>query len=1534
MKRIIYAIDLCDGKLFRRILFLIVMMILSTAVSISQTYWETRSAGNWNGASVWMKSTDGGTTYVNTSTYPSTTNDIVDLIDRAITVNLNVTVAAVWVFEGNGTVGSLTINSGSTLTLTAGSSGNYFRNDGVITNNGTIAIGTGITSNIYNTLTNNGTITTASSNFTLGTGNWGSYGSLFNSASKTLTNTGTISVGSGCTFTNNGTFSNSTLNVTGIFANSAALSTNGTITINNGGTYRHMFTTTAGTIPTCTWSTGSTCEIAGYTSSAQLTTGLSQSFYHFKWNCPNNSDMTWDLPATFTVLGNLTLTETGSYDSQTGRNKRLNMGYTYNTTVNVSGNMVVEGGTWWGNLSSGKFLNFDVSGNFTQTGGVFFYGTSSSNVFHVTGKTAISGGTFDLAHSVAGTTMKLDSNLTVSSGGTLTSTQAGNLWFQNSGTQTYTSGGTLSGVLDIFVKSGAILAFSSATETIANSNAGSDFTVESGGGMVITHAGGISTTASTGCIQIGGTRTLSTGGNYTYSTTVAQATGNALPSTVNNFTKSGASTTTLTNNLTISGTASWTAGTLDISGKTLTMNGAIVNTSGTVNCDASSTIAVGGSGATSVLPIISGGTSSITINRAAGVTMGGALTVVNLTLQSGNLDLGANSLTLNGELSSSGGNLVIQSTSSLTFAGSGTTIAIPSAVTALATLTVNRTNGVTLGNDLALSGALTLTSGALAIGAHTLTLNGALTTTSGTLTGGASSNIVFGGSGAAASLPAVSGNLNNLTINRANGITLASSLTVGGTLTLTAGALSLGAGNTFTLNGDLSISSGSVTGSATTDCIIGGSGSALSLPALTLRHLTLNRANGITLAGNLTVNGDLTLTSGTLVAGSNWIYLYGGLSATGGMIATTSNSSIGVFGSATPSNLALPSNIDSLNNFQVNRTNGVTLGRDLVVKTLLTRTLGSITPNGHVVGYAPSAGLTYGGSMMTQDAEFPAASGPTNLTIGGTDTLHASRTVGGTLSLSSGTLAIGANTLTANGTVSRSSGSFTGGASSNLVLGGAGGNIVSFYMAASSSLNNLTIDRSGATVIVANPLTVTGTLTLTNGTLSVSNSVLALYGTLSLGNGSITTTTASNLSIGGTGAAFTVPSSITALAILTVNRAAGVSLSAPLSINWSGTGLVLTRGVLTTTAANLLTLASGAASSAGSDSGFVSGPMAKTTLSTSAFTFPIGKGSQYMPISVTPSNTSSTTFKAEYFNVKQSLGNTIGTGLSRISALEYFDVTRTSGTANAYVTLSWNAASQIGTIADLRVGHWTGTLWEDLGNSATTGTATSGTVKTTTWVSSFGQFVLGSSTGTNPLPVELTSFTAITKGFAVNLSWATATETNNYGFEIERTTTIGHPEQANAPIYDPVGKGNWTKIGFVEGNGTTNAPKSYSYTEKNISTGKYSYRLKLIDRDGKFEYSQQVEVTVSAPKIFALEQNYPNPFNPSTTINYQLPVAEHVSLKIYDAIGREVATLVNEVKDAGYYSAQFDGARFSSGIYFARLSSSGKTQMRKLLLLK
>lgn len=204
------------------------------------------------------------------------------------------------------------------------------------------------------------------------------------------------------------------------------------------------------------------------------------------------------------------------------------------------------------------------------------------------------------------------------------------------------------------------------------------------------------------------------------------------------------------------------------------------------------------------------------------------------------------------------------------------------------------------------------------------------------------------------------------------------------------------------------------------------------------------------------------------------------------------------------------------------------------------------------------------------------------------------------------------------------------------------------------------------------------------------------------------------------------------------------------------------------------------------------------------------------------------------------------------------------------------------------------------------------------------------------LPVELTTFTVSATNDAATLTWKTATEVNNYGFEIERRADGGLHLAGGVHLA-------WGTIGFVEGNGTTNAPKEYSFSDKNLSAGKYSYRLKQIDRDGKFEYSQHVEVSVT-PKVFALEQNYPNPFNPSTQIRFAVPVSGFVSLKVFDILGKEMALLVNEVKEAGEYKAEFTARNtpsgmsakggYASGIYFYTLRAGNFFETKKMLMIK
>lgn len=186
------------------------------------------------------------------------------------------------------------------------------------------------------------------------------------------------------------------------------------------------------------------------------------------------------------------------------------------------------------------------------------------------------------------------------------------------------------------------------------------------------------------------------------------------------------------------------------------------------------------------------------------------------------------------------------------------------------------------------------------------------------------------------------------------------------------------------------------------------------------------------------------------------------------------------------------------------------------------------------------------------------------------------------------------------------------------------------------------------------------------------------------------------------------------------------------------------------------------------------------------------------------------------------------------------------------------------------------------------------------------------------VPVELTSFTALASKDKINLVWETATETNNHGYEIQRSTD----------------KINFVTIGFVNGAGTSTEKHSYSFSDNNPVINMVYYRLKQIDLGGKFWYSQIVEAAGVIPTEFGLSQNYPNPFNPVTTIEYQLPVAAKVSIKLYDMLGSEVATLINETKDAGFYKYQFNGSSLASGTYFFRIQANDFVQTKKMILMK
>jgi hypothetical protein len=212
------------------------------------------------------------------------------------------------------------------------------------------------------------------------------------------------------------------------------------------------------------------------------------------------------------------------------------------------------------------------------------------------------------------------------------------------------------------------------------------------------------------------------------------------------------------------------------------------------------------------------------------------------------------------------------------------------------------------------------------------------------------------------------------------------------------------------------------------------------------------------------------------------------------------------------------------------------------------------------------------------------------------------------------------------------------------------------------------------------------------------------------------------------------------------------------------------------------------------------------------------------------------------------------------------------------------------------------------------------TLDPSTWVSS-------EATGTwtnpadQPLPIQMASFTAsVVRGNDVEVAWKTVSETNNYGFEVSR-------KRGEA--------GEWTKVGLIEGHGTTLAAQSYSYTDHSVSFGKYYYQIKQIDLDGKSETYPEMTVTVGVADKFVLAQNYPNPFNPTTVIEFAVAKKGYTTLKLYNVLGQEVATLYEGNAEAGEINTiRFNASSLGSGVYFYRLISGSFVDTKKMLLLR
>jgi hypothetical protein len=468
-------------------------------------------------------------------------------------------------------------------------------------------------------------------------------------------------------------------------------------------------------------------------------------------------------------------------------------------------------------------------------------------------------------------------------------------------------------------------------------------------------------------------------------------------------------------------------------------------------------------------------------------------------------------------------------------------------------------------------------------------------------------------------------------------------------------------------------------------------------------------------------------------------------------------------------------------------------------------------------------------------------------------------------------------------------------------------------------------------------LNVGGSFSMSGGELrmSIGSAIgtMNITGNFSHTGGTITeTSTGTGLIVfnGSTNQNITVSGTISNTINFTINNPAGITLLT--SVNFPA-ALSMTNGNISLNG-NTLTLGTGnTASTRGTlnwTSGFFTGTGSfrrwfdgtAITIGTNTGLFPMGNGTNNRSVWIAGTPTTGGTLSIQHTN---SAGTTaISFTENSLSFDKRTNMSWTLSTANGFAGLSLALRIQgsgipgINAVGDLNICLSSGIAGGTY--SAPGGSVTNPQVNRSglTQTNLANTFYFASTSG-SPLPVELSYFAVKTlKGGGAQLDWKTETEISNYGFEVYRLN------QSN----------DWKLIGFVEGYGNSNSPKEYLFEDKNVSLGKYSYRLKQIDTDGKFTYSKTIEINFGLPAEFELSQNYPNPFNPVTTIKFSLPESGNVKLTIYNLLGEQVVEPVNEFKNAGVYTINFNASELNSGVYIYKIESNGFVQSRKMTLIK
>ena len=573
-----------------------------------------------------------------------------------------------------------------------------------------------------------------------------------------------------------------------------------------------------------------------------------------------------------------------------------------------------------------------------------------------------------------------------------------------------------------------------------------------------------------------------------------------------------------------------------------------------------------------------------------------------------------------------------------------------------------------------------------------------------------------------------------------------------------------------------------------------------------------------------------------------------------------------------------------------------------------------------------SGGEYYTGSSTTSLAPVTNVDGDIRFARGGDQTIPAALgTVGGTLIFSgSGVKTLSGNLLVNGGLSLRGTATFglggftlTYGPDATLSYGASGQATAQItsneeWPAVNGPVNVQTYNSGGVTL--HDNRTITGILTTTlgsfdnNGSSDDKNLTLGNDATISRARGSLTdvpvfgssvnlryTSSLENVTTG-----YEMPAVPTVLKDLNISSSQGMTLGADVTVN--GTFTLGGGGVFL----NGHTITYGTVVGSG-------GTLKETQVLNSPAAVNLGN---LGAIITSGANLGSTTIEGG-FNAQT---NGVNTGI-----LKWYQITPTTNTGlNATLVFSYNEGDELNGIPEANLRLFKST------DEGTTWTLEGGTVDpdantvTLTGIDGFSRWTLASVSA--PLPVELISFTAGVKGKTVELRWKTEGEVNSYLFEIERAGE----------------NSGWEKAGEVRASGNSNSAKEYFFIDQNINEKKCRYRLRMVDNDGTYQYSDEVEVNIDKPKNFSLFQNYPNPFNPSTTIKYQIAEKSLVKLAIFDILGNEVGNLINEEKEAGYYSLSFNatGKNFSTGTYFYRMTITGletgkvSSEVKKMQLIK